>query len=190
MESSAWPSPDDPAAVAANDTIDNDTIRRAQQVRSAWGEVRPVRRRRVVVPAVLFLATCASTFWTAACDFHPAFFLELGLNAHGTWQVICANWQQGVAYMGAVMAILLAHEMGHFLTARRYRIPTSLPFFIPMPVFLFGTMGAVIGMDGTRADRRQMFDQGLAGPLAGLAVDWVPNIGGSPPARSAGGFAV
>ena len=60
--------------------------------------------------------------------------------------------------------------MGHFLATVRYRIPASLPYFIPFPISPIGTMGAVIGMDGLRANRREMFDIGLAGPLAGLLV--------------------
>jgi membrane-associated protease RseP (regulator of RpoE activity) len=60
--------------------------------------------------------------------------------------------------------------MGHFLAAMRHGIPASLPYFLPLPISPFGTLGAVIGMDGTRANRKQMFDIGLAGPLAGLLV--------------------
>ena len=80
------------------------------------------------------------------------------------------NWQQGLTYMGAVLAILLTHEMGHFLQTVRYHIPASYPLCIPVPFSLIGTMGAVISMDGMRANRKQIFDIGVAGPLAGLAV--------------------
>jgi membrane-associated protease RseP (regulator of RpoE activity) len=72
--------------------------------------------------------------------------------------------------MGAVLAILLTHEMGHFVTTLVYRIPSSFPYCSPVPINAIGTMGAVIGMDGTRANRREMFDLGLSGPLAGLVV--------------------
>ena len=72
--------------------------------------------------------------------------------------------------MGAVLAILLTHEMGHFLQTVRYRIPASYPLCIPVPFSLIGTMGAVISMDGMRANRKQIFDIGIAGPLAGLVV--------------------
>ena len=68
------------------------------------------------------------------------------------------------------MAVLLAHEMGHFLMTIRYHIPASFPIFIPIPITMTGTMGAVIAMDGSRADRKQLFDIGLAGPLAGLVL--------------------
>ena len=72
--------------------------------------------------------------------------------------------------MGAVLAILLTHEMGHFLQTVRYGIPASYPLCIPVPFSLIGTMGAVISMDGMRANRKQIFDIGIAGPLAGLVV--------------------
>jgi membrane-associated protease RseP (regulator of RpoE activity) len=66
------------------------------------------------------------------------------------------------------MAILLAHELGHYFQARRYRVPASLPWFIPMPISLVGTMGAFIMMPPGIADRRKLFDIAITGPLAGL----------------------
>jgi membrane-associated protease RseP (regulator of RpoE activity) len=72
--------------------------------------------------------------------------------------------------MATVMAVLTAHEAGHFIAAKLHGIPATPPFFIPMPILLTGTLGAVIGMDGSRADRRQLFDIAVAGPLAGLVV--------------------
>jgi membrane-associated protease RseP (regulator of RpoE activity) len=72
--------------------------------------------------------------------------------------------------MACVLAILLTHEMGHFVLTVIYRVRASFPYFIPLPISPIGTMGAVIGMDGLKANRRQIFDIGLAGPLAGLVV--------------------
>lgn len=131
-------------------------------------DLRPAgQRRRVAMPLLLFLATCASTFWVGASGWQP-------IEAMGSWQriavTVAAHWAQGATYMFAIMAILITHEMGHFLFAVRYRIPASYPLFIPIPINPIGTMGAVIGMDGLRANRRQMFDIGIAGPLAGLVV--------------------
>jgi membrane-associated protease RseP (regulator of RpoE activity) len=122
--------------------------------------------RRVILPVVLFIATCLSTFWVGATDWHPAF----DLSAAEFWSKLTAGWLQGLVYMGAVVAILLTHEMGHFLQTVRYHIPASYPLCIPVPFTLIGTMGAVISMDGTRANRKQIFDIGIAGPLAGLVV--------------------
>src|SRR5262245_57657652 len=72
--------------------------------------------------------------------------------------------------MVCVLAILFAHEMGHFLMTLWHGVPASYPYFIPFPLSPFGTMGAVISMDGVKANRREIFDIGLAGPLAGLVV--------------------
>jgi len=60
--------------------------------------------------------------------------------------------------------------MGHFLMTVRYRIPASYPICLPVPIMLTGTMGAVMGVDGGKADRKQLFDIGIAGPLAGLVL--------------------
>ena len=66
------------------------------------------------------------------------------------------------------MTILLCHEMGHFLQALRYRVPASLPYFIPIPQSPIGTMGAVIVMQPGMGNRRSLFDIGISGPLAGI----------------------
>jgi membrane-associated protease RseP (regulator of RpoE activity) len=76
----------------------------------------------------------------------------------------------GPAYAAVLMALLLFHEMGHYLQARRYRVAATLPYFIPVPLPPFGTMGAVIRMNQMGADRARLFDIGVTGPLAGLVV--------------------
>jgi membrane-associated protease RseP (regulator of RpoE activity) len=59
--------------------------------------------------------------------------------------------------------------MGHYLTARGHGVRVSLPYFIPIP-FALGTFGAFIRMPPLLTSRRQLFDIGVAGPLAGLVV--------------------
>ena len=76
----------------------------------------------------------------------------------------------GPAYAAVLMSILFCHEMGHYLQARRYRVPATLPYFIPIPLPPFGTMGAVIRMNNLGADRKVLFDIGVTGPLAGLLI--------------------
>lgn len=83
---------------------------------------------------------------------------------------VLMNWTDGLIYTGCVLSILLTHEMGHFLATLWHRIPASFPYCLPFPFSPIGTMGAVISMDGMRANRREMFDIGIAGPLAGLVV--------------------
>jgi membrane-associated protease RseP (regulator of RpoE activity) len=77
----------------------------------------------------------------------------------------------GLAFSAAILTILLAHELGHYLTCRKYRIRATLPHFIPVPplLFPFGTFGAVIKIKSLFENTRQLFDVGIAGPLAGFA---------------------
>jgi membrane-associated protease RseP (regulator of RpoE activity) len=74
----------------------------------------------------------------------------------------------GLPYAIPLMTILLAHELGHYIAARLHRVPASPPFFVPLPVPPFGTLGAVIFMPGRIAKRDALLDIGAAGPLAGL----------------------
>ena len=75
----------------------------------------------------------------------------------------------GLPYALSLLAILGAHEFGHYFTARYYRIRTTLPYFIPFPFFL-GTFGAFIQLRSPVPNRRALFDVGIAGPLAGLVM--------------------
>lgn len=86
----------------------------------------------------------------------------------------------GFSYGIAVISILFAHEMGHYLACRFYKIKSTLPFFIPIPAPFnpFGTMGAVIKMEGRLPNRKALFDMGVAGPLSGLFVTIIVLIWG------------
>jgi membrane-associated protease RseP (regulator of RpoE activity) len=75
----------------------------------------------------------------------------------------------GLAYSASILSILLAHELGHFLMARRLGVTVSYPFFIPVPT-LIGTMGAFISMKEPPPNRRALLLIAIAGPLAGLVV--------------------
>lgn len=76
----------------------------------------------------------------------------------------------GPLYSLAIMSILLAHEMGHYLTSRKYGVPSTLPYFIPLPLPPFGTFGAIIKMRGIIVSKRALFDIGAAGPLSGFLL--------------------
>ena len=80
-----------------------------------------------------------------------------------------ALWMIGVPYALTLLTILGVHEMGHYVMAKRHKADVTLPYFIPMP-FGLGTMGALIRLKSPIKNRRQLFDIGVAGPLAGLAV--------------------
>ena len=78
---------------------------------------------------------------------------------------------QGLIFSGSLLAILTAHESGHYLFCRHYGVDATLPFFIPQPPLLIpGTFGAFIKMKSPVPSRRALFDIGLAGPLAGFIL--------------------
>jgi len=78
---------------------------------------------------------------------------------------------EGATFAAALLAILLAHEAGHYVACRRYGVRATLPFFIPAPpLFLAGTFGAFIKIKSPIPTRRALFDIGVAGPLAGFVV--------------------
>jgi len=76
----------------------------------------------------------------------------------------------GWTFAVPLMLILVSHEMGHYVAGRIHKVDISPPFFIPMPIFLLGTMGAVIRMRGQIKTRDALLDIGAAGPLAGMVV--------------------
>ncbi|MGL5508454.1 MAG: site-2 protease family protein, partial [Microcoleaceae cyanobacterium] len=76
---------------------------------------------------------------------------------------------QGLSYSLPLLTILGIHEIAHYLTARAYKIKTTLPYFIPIPVFL-GTFGAFISLRSPMPHRKALFDVSIAGPIAGLIV--------------------
>jgi membrane-associated protease RseP (regulator of RpoE activity) len=76
----------------------------------------------------------------------------------------------GLWYSVSILLILGCHELGHYLACRYYNVDASLPFFIPMPLFMTGTMGAFIRIREQIPTKRMLFDIGIAGPIAGFLV--------------------
>ena len=119
-------------------------------------EARPARQH-LGVPLLLFAATLLTTTWAGA--------LHQGINLLRE----PARFAVGLRYSLALMAILLIHELGHYVTGRLHGIKVTLPYFIPVPMGL-GTFGAFIQIRSAIPDRRKLFDVGVAGPLAGLVI--------------------
>ncbi len=120
---------------------------------------------------LLLLVTFATTLWAGSL-WHASFIMSSGHSSPDTAGYV--GWPDlllGLPYSITVLAILLAHEMGHYLACRYYGIRATLPYAIPAPFpFPFGTMGAVIRIKSPFRDRRQLFDVGIAGPLAGFVL--------------------
>lgn len=75
----------------------------------------------------------------------------------------------GLAFSLPLLFILLCHELGHYLICRRYRVPSTPPYFLPAPIGL-GTFGAFIRIRAPIRDKRRLFDIGVGGPIAGFVV--------------------
>ena len=126
-------------------------------------EAGPTRQRWFLHTSLFFL-TLASTTFTGGITYLFAVdpipypdFVEVFL-------------VKGISFGGSIMAILLAHEGGHYLMARRHKLDVSLPFFIPAPLTPFGTFGAFIRIREQIFSRKALMDVGAAGPLAGMVV--------------------
>lgn len=105
-------------------------------------EVERLGPRRLAVHVGLFVAACATTYGFG-----------------GAW------------FSATLMSILVCHELGHYVAARRHGVAVSLPYFIPLPPQVsLGTLGAVIRMPRAIREPRRLFDVGVAGPLAGVVV--------------------
>ncbi len=133
---------------------------------------RPAKRPWLNV--LLFVVTCFSAFfvgltWSASYNYSDQLLQDphfvLGLEAFTDPRIVSL----GLVYAAVLIAILLGHEMGHYLACRFYRIDATLPFFIPAPT-LIGTLGAFIKIKAPITRRKQLFDIGIAGPLTGFVL--------------------
>ncbi|MFQ5539309.1 MAG: site-2 protease family protein [Candidatus Binatia bacterium] len=126
----------------------------------AYGWTLPLareRRRKPWLHIVLFGVTLVTTTMAGA--------LQNGVDPLADPYQIAS----GLPFALTLMAILLVHEMGHYLMACYHGVQATLPYFIPAPSFI-GTFGAFIRMKSPPMDRRSLFDVGAAGPLAGLVL--------------------
>ena len=133
------------------------------------------RRERWGVHVTLFLVTLLTTTFAGAVIAGTIPFddpLALFTGSYPLPRHLVAAWSAGLPFSLPLLLILLCHELGHYVTARRYQIDVSPPYFIPVPLFptFIGTMGAFIRLRSILNDRRQLFDVGLAGPIAGFVV--------------------
>lgn len=136
------------------------------------GVVRP-RPLNARVNLILLVLTIFSTLFIGAI-YAPSDALKLEvLRNGGDWLAALLQqpvfWLEGLPYTLALLGILGIHEMGHYVAGRIHKAAVTLPYFIPMP-FGLGTMGAVILLREPIKNRRQLFDIGVAGPLAGFII--------------------
>lgn len=128
--------------------------------------------RALLLFALTFLTTTTlGAVWILWA--HPTAMAEVypWLSAHTVRTIWTdpASLRLGLAFSLPALAILLSHEFGHYLTCRHYGLPATLPYFLPVPIGI-GTLGAFIRIRAPIDSRRQLFDVGISGPLAGFVV--------------------
>lgn len=135
----------------------------------AFPPAAPTRRpERWWLHVLLFVLTFGTTTYVGA-NFAVNFRPSLLTPGAGTAATLGALFRGAITFSVPLLLILLAHEMGHYLTCRRYGIDASPPYFIPFPS-LVGTMGAFIRIREPIRNKAQLFDVGVAGPIAGFVV--------------------
>ncbi len=122
---------------------------------------------RIYINVILFVLTVLSVMLMGV-DIPPS-----AISPDGTASIsylflhILSGWPFALSMMG----ILFAHEMGHYIMCRYYKVPATLPYFLPAPLLSpLGTFGAFIMMRGIPKNKRVLFDVGVAGPIAGLVI--------------------
>jgi len=80
--------------------------------------------------------------------------------------VILSGWPFALG----MLAILGAHEFGHYFAGKAHGANVTLPFFIPFPLSSFGTMGAIINMRSIPRNKKALFDLAFTGPVSGFIV--------------------
>lgn len=138
--------------------------------------VPPPPRPKYWLAILLFLLTAFTT-----TTLGPVFYiytrtdLQTILPLFLTPDTLLAVWRDpalrhiGLTFSFSALFILLCHELGHYIACRLYHLPSTLPYFLPVP-FNFGTFGAFIRIRAPIRSKRELFDVGIAGPIAGFVA--------------------
>ena len=120
----------------------------------------PKPEPRLWLPLLLFAATIVTTMAAGA--------MQVGVNPFSHPELL----YKGIPFSATLLLILGVHECAHYLTALRWGVRATLPYFIPVPppLFIIGTMGALIKIRSPIPNRDALVDMGVSGPLAGFVV--------------------
>jgi len=131
-------------------------------------------KNRIWLNVLLFVVTIFSTFFVGLS--HSLSFMYGDILSENPEAALTIDFFKdpqaitlSIIYTAVLLGILLGHEFGHYFTCRYYKIEASLPYFIPAPTII-GTMGAFIKIKSPITRKQQLFDIGIAGPLAGFVL--------------------
>lgn len=124
-----------------------------------------VKKRLPTTNIILFILTVLSVMLAGAQPEGP-----IPADMWGQMLLLAKSILSGWPFAASLLGILLAHEFGHYLMSRFHKTAATLPYFIPFPFSILGTLGAFIQMQAIPKNKRTLFDIGIAGPLAGMVV--------------------
>jgi membrane-associated protease RseP (regulator of RpoE activity) len=127
-------------------------------------KVSKVKKKRPLLNILLFLLTLVSVLFTGGLYSFEGDLI--GNTSQILWTMIKSGWPFAVS----MLAILGAHEFGHYFAGKKNGVDVTLPFFIPFPFSSFGTMGAFISMRSLPRNKKVLFDIAISGPLSGLII--------------------
>jgi hypothetical protein len=123
---------------------------------------------RVWLHVLLLVLTIATTTLVGA-DQYLGFLADL-MRPQPLPRPSIGLFLNGLWYSATILTILGCHELGHYLACRYYDVDASLPFFLPVPISITGTLGAFIRIREPIPQKRMLFDIGIAGPIAGFVM--------------------
>lgn len=115
-------------------------------------------RRSIIISVLLFAATVFTTLLIGA------------MNRGGNPFANIKDFRLGIPFSFSLLLILTGHELGHYFTARRHNVAVTLPYFLPVPHPLIGTMGAFIRIKSVLPSKNALIRIGLMGPLVGFVL--------------------
>jgi membrane-associated protease RseP (regulator of RpoE activity) len=131
-----------------------------------WPPARPKFQHRYGLHLTLFALTFFTTTFAQSVGLIVFSGGEIGPSQVFSWEI----FQRGLWYSIPLLTILSAHEFGHYFACRRHNVDATLPYFLPAPLPLTGTLGAVIRIKEPFPSKRALFDIGVAGPIAGFVA--------------------
>ena len=128
---------------------------------------RPKFQHRYRTHIILLVLTFLTMSFTDALTvMWSAFGSDENPFGYFTWD----TFRNGLWYSIPMLVILGCHEFGHYVLCRRHNVDATLPYFLPAPLPLTGTLGAVIRIREAFTSKRALFDIGIAGPIAGFVA--------------------
>jgi membrane-associated protease RseP (regulator of RpoE activity) len=134
-----------------------------------WAPQPPARRFQHNY--AVHLAWFGATFISATAVWPLGEILRAANSVMGPdWTRMGLAFAAGLWFSVPLLIILTAHEFGHYFACRYYNVDATLPYYIPFPFGLAGTLGAVIRIREPFPSKKALFDIGVAGPIAGFVA--------------------